>query len=257
MVICNFKGGLGNQLFQIATTLAVADDNNDEAVFFSFSNLQQGKQPTNYLDNLYKKLTFNDNVVSKNIYSELNFSYNKIPYQENLCLNGYFQSEKYFKHHRQIILDKFYHYDYSMESKYNKLFGHEETVSIHVRRGDYQTIIVNGEQYHPPCELNYYQSALEHFSDKEYKFLVFSDDIEWCKQVFDDDFNFIEGEEDYVDLLLMARCKHNIIANSSFSWWGAWLNRNNNKRVIAPKKWFGSVANLDSKDLLPKGWITL
>ena len=101
------------------------------------------------------------------------------------------------------------------------------------------------------------QSALEHFSDKEYKFLVFSDDIEWCKQVFDDDFNFIEGEEDYVDLLLMARCKHNIIANSSFSWWGAWLNRNNNKRVIAPKKWFGSVANLDSKDLLPKGWITL
>ena len=86
--------------------------------------------------------------------------------------------------------------------------------------------------------------------------LVFSDDIDWCKGVFRGDrFTFIEGEKDYIDLYIMSQCKNNIIANSTFSWWGAWLNKNKNKKIVAPKKWFGSLISHNTKDLIPKEWI--
>ena len=89
-------------------------------------------------------------------------------------------------------------------------------------------------------------------------FLIFSDDIVWCKNNFvGDKFIFIEGEEDYIDLWLMSLCNHNIIANSSFSWWGAWLNKNNNKTVIAPKNWFGPNKKLDPTDLYCKDWLVI
>jgi len=93
--------------------------------------------------------------------------------------------------------------------------------------------------------------------DDEVQFLVFSDDIGWCKSTFQrPNIHFIEGERDVVDLQLMARCKHNIIANSSFSWWGAWLNPHPGKQVFAPQNWFGSEAlHHDTRDLIPENWV--
>ena len=89
-------------------------------------------------------------------------------------------------------------------------------------------------------------------------FIIFSDDIKWCKNNFiGDKFTFIEGEKDYIDLWLMSLCNHNIIANSSFSWWGAWLNQNPNKKVIAPINWFGPEKKLNPKDIYCKNWIKI
>jgi hypothetical protein len=105
--------------------------------------------------------------------------------------------------------------------------------------------------------MDYYRNAIAEFSD-DTRFLVFSDDIQWCKENFKgDNFHFIEGEKDYVDLYLMSLCNNNIIANSSFSWWGAWLNNTPNKKVIAPKQWFGKAKQLNTKDLIPETWIIL
>ena len=94
-------------------------------------------------------------------------------------------------------------------------------------------------------------------NDTDY-FLVFSDDIEWCKNnITGDNIVYIDSEIDYIDLYLMARCDNNIIANSSFSWWGAWLNKNENKKVVAPTLWFGQVVGEDTNDIIPENWIKI
>jgi hypothetical protein len=106
--------------------------------------------------------------------------------------------------------------------------------------------------------MKYYQEAMKHFDD-DTLFVVFSDDIDWCKSVFKgDNFIFITNEQDYVDLYLMSLCKNNIIANSSFSWWGSWLNKNEGKKVIAPSKWFGrAYSDWDTNDIYTKNMIKL
>ena len=104
--------------------------------------------------------------------------------------------------------------------------------------------------------MEYYKSAMGHF--RGYKFVIFSDDIPWCKENFiGDNFTFIDGEEDYIDLYLMSVCEHNIIANSSFSWWGAYLNTNITKKVIAPKEWFGKVKCISSSNIISTEWISI
>jgi hypothetical protein len=112
-----------------------------------------------------------------------------------------------------------------------------ETCSLHVRRGNY----VERQQYHPLQTVEYYTKSIETIG-KDKHYLIFSDDIQWCKEnlSFIENKTFVEGNKDYEDLYLMSFCKDNIIANSSFSWWGAWLNKNNNKRVIYPSVWFGN-----------------
>ena len=129
-----------------------------------------------------------------------------------------------------------------------------EICSIHVRRGDYLT----KPNIHPTQTINYYMDAVKLMSPNTL-FLVFSDDIGWCKDNFKDFTNivFIEGNSDYEDLLLMSLCDNNIICNSSFSWWAAWLNQNPNKKVVAPKLWFGSGLNHNTKDITPENWIEL
>ena len=124
---------------------------------------------------------------------------------------------------------------------------------MHVRRGDY----LKFKDTHPPCSVEYYNQAISSFSESSI-FLVISDDIEWCKENFlGDKFYFVEGNEDYIDLYLMSLCKNNIIANSSFSWWAAWLNRNKEKIVIAPEKWFGNEVQYNTDNLLPSSWETI
>ena len=140
-----------------------------------------------------------------------------------------------------------------MNEKYKSLFN-KNTVSLHIRRGDY----VNLSDHHLLLDISYYKNAVNMFKNIE-KVVVFSDDIEWCKENLDiKNTEFIENETDIVDLYLMSQCTHNIIANSSFSWWGAWLNKNDNKKVIAPKKWFGPKRNdLNDKDIIPETWIRI
>ena len=130
----------------------------------------------------------------------------------------------------------------------------ENTCSIHVRRGDY---IGNG--LHEVCHLEYYLEAVEEMKSRTEidKFIVFSDDIAWCKENFiGENFLFIENNSNIEDLYLQTQCTNNIICNSSFSWWGAWLNANPNKVVIAPECWYGDLSK-DTKDLLPEKWIKL
>jgi hypothetical protein len=256
MVTSNLMGGLGNYLFQIASVYSLALDNNDEAVF-NINDSVTGHQPIkNYTNNILSKINFVDYSLSlKNDCYEPFFHYQKIPYKANQKLHGYFQSEKYFIHNRQQILDL---YDIDEESKkeIDKKYGEilvGNTCSLHVRRGDY----LKYPNHHPTCTLEYYSNSIKEFS-KDTKFLIFSDDINWCKKVFtSENFIFIEGNKDYIDLWLMSLCKNNIIANSSFSWWGAWLNQNPNKKVITPTNWFGSSIPHNTKDLIPISWIKI
>jgi hypothetical protein len=251
-------GGLGNQLFQIATTIALAIKNNDETCF-DIDNHRiglQGKNASNYKSNVYRKL--NNGIINNisNIYNETGFHYSKIPYKESLKIVGYFQSEKYFIDYRDEILNLFEPNENIItyiNSKYGDILT-KKTCSLHVRRGDY----LNFSDNHPPLQLKYYQDAIKNF-DSDTLFLVFSDDINWCKTVFiGNNFIFIENEEDYIDLYIMSLCKNNIIANSSFSWWGSWLNKNKDKKIIAPSKWFGEkLSDLKTEDVYTTKMIKL
>ena len=132
----------------------------------------------------------------------------------------------------------------------------EETTSIHIRRGDY----LNKTKFHPVQPVEYFKTAISELKSKNY--LFFSDDIEWCKKVYGKNpgVYFSEGNNPFVDMYAMSKCNDNIIVNSSFSWWAAWLNRNNNKRVIAPKNWFGPSGiqkGYNSKDIIPENWIKI
>jgi hypothetical protein len=127
------------------------------------------------------------------------------------------------------------------------------TVSMHIRRGDY----VEANDFHPVQNIEYYEKALDMIGDYQ-KLLIFSDDIEWCKTNLQfRNINFCDGFSPIEDMMIMSRCSHNIIANSSFSWWAAQLNENEKKKVIAPTKWFGPKLNLETKDIIPETWIKI
>lgn len=184
-------------------------------------------------------------------YKETEHYYQEIPFKENIIIEGYFQSEKYFDHCRQEIIDAF-------QIHYKKLDGF---VSIHVRRGDY----LKYPDKHPVITYEYISEAVKFFIEKGYNsFVVCSDDIPWCRKnleplkLFGAEFSFSHNNEPISDLALMSCCEHNIIANSSFSWWSAWLNQNPEKIVVAPKIWFGEGnSHLSTKDLINDSWIKL
>jgi hypothetical protein len=253
MVTSNLVGGLGNYLFQIAAAYSLGLDNGVNTIFDNKSSITVHKHLDSYKTNILRNLIYGTPFI-KNHYNEQFFHYQKIPYKENIKINGYYQSEKYFKHNRGSILDLFSINTPSeryMEEKYGDILKNK-TCSIHVRRGDYLGL----PNHHPVCSLGYYKEAMSQMVVD--KFLVFSDDIQWCKENFTGDkFIFIEGNPDYIDLWLMSLCDNNIIANSSFSWWGAWLNQNPTKKVIAPNKWFGSATKHNTKDLIPDTWIKI
>jgi len=241
--------GLGNLLFTLAAGYSTSKTYGREM----YSTRPNGYDE--YKDNILRNIKIT-NKIPKSVYIEESFNYNEIPNVE--AIDGYFQSEKYFVNHRNDILNLFemsFDIKEYISKKYKKILE-GDTCSIHVRRGDY----LKKSEYHPLQDLSYYEKAISSVSKNNngVKFIVFSDDISWCKEVFKNyNFTFIEGERDYIDLYLMSLCKHNIIANSSFSWWSAWLNRNENKTVIAPKRWFGTSTNLDTKDLIPDTWRVL
>ena len=253
------KGGLGNQLFQIAAAKSLAlskggdltiDMNNVGAP----SELSHNK-PQFYLDNIFRNIKVEPKAAEAELYNESHYHFQELPKWDNICLHGYFQSEKYFKEHESEIrtmLKADQKTEEYLQSKYGEVLSKDNTVSLHVRRGDY----IGKEQFHPIVDKSYYEQAIEKNSGAT--FLVFSDDISWCKDNLPEgpEYVFVEGNKDYEDLYLMSKCAHNIIANSSFSWWGAWLNENKDKQVTAPSVWFGPalLPSHDLKDLLPDEW---
>jgi len=174
---------------------------------------------------------------------------------DNVNLHGYYQSEKYFKHIEESIREDFKFKDYILEPCVSS-FDFDEIIALHVRRTDYVSNSVN----HPPCDLNYYKEALKHF-DSDIPVMIFSDDVGWCQSqpLFDSDrFMISESHNGFIDLCLMSMCHQHIIANSSFSWWGAWLAKS--KKVIAPAQWFGiegNTAKNQTQDLYLDWWIKI
>ena len=261
------QGRLGNQLFQIATTVATALRNNIVYAFPKWEYNKQLRTPIQSFVNDYEekiKLSFD------NIYREETFNYNEIDLsnlikKDNtvnvISLSGYFQSEKYFKDYRPSIIRLFAPSSELHKEVINKYYSISSqtyfapTCSIHVRRTDY----VDNQFYHP-LDMEYYtDSIIKMIVDEQVaNYIVFSDDIDWCKEHFaplihlfkDISIKFSEGNDELTDLMLMKYCHHHIIANSSFSWWGAWLCINPEKKVIFPPKWFGPACNHDSKDLI-------
>tara|TARA_R110000868_G_C10861067_1_gene761517 strand:- start:58 stop:933 length:876 start_codon:yes stop_codon:yes gene_type:complete len=183
---------------------------------------------------------------------------------DNISIFGYFQTEKYFKHCENIIRENFTFKSFIQEKclKYGENFLSENPVALHVRRGDF--LAPKNYYKHFVCHLDYYENAVKLFPNR--KFLIFSDDIDWCKNqklFLDNECFFVDNNIEiykaHFDLCLMTMCNDFIIANSTFSWWGAWLSSNQNKKVIAPETWFGKEyyesEKSNTKDLLPENWI--
>lgn len=203
------------------------------------------------------------------VVNESSFKFDKklLQVKSSVYLSGYFQSYKYFIENESFIKGIFrFPFDkiQFQTRKYLNTIESVNAISVHVRRGDY---VLNNEvnSIHGVCGKAYYLSAINYFKEqyKEVAFFFFSDDINWVKESFNDlEINkyYVDlvNEPNWVDMFLMTKCKHNIIANSSFSFWGAWLNNNLHKEVIAPKQWFtDKKMNDKTKDLLPKQWIKL
>jgi len=181
------------------------------------------------------------------------FHYENIEVPKDCWIDGFFQSEKYFIEYRNEILSHSQFTPTEQISDFLNSYSNllcDNTLSLHVRRGDYLKFPL----HHPPLTLEYYQNATFEMEPFDCC-LVFSDDLVWCQDNFKDDRFVFINEKDYFELFLMSKCKNHIISNSSFSWWGAWLNPNEDKRVISPKEWFGPQIVQETKDLYCDGWI--
>jgi hypothetical protein len=279
LILVHLNGGLGNQMFQYATARALAKNNKTQVSLdlseFNIYKLRrfelkryavQAQINTNsyLLRLLAKKIKLHK--VLRDIHLERNLEYDPkvLAMGKNSYLEGYFQNELYFSNIRDILIKDFTISDgiskYANEVKY-KILRKNTAISIHLRRGDY---ISNRHTntVHGVCSLNYYKEAIKLMNKKfiNARYFIFSDDMKWVKDNLKmDNAVYIEGTKSpHEDMYLMSLCCHNIIANSSFSWWGAWLNNNKNKIVIAPKKWF-SDSNLakQSEDIVCKSWLRL
>ena len=252
-------GQLGNQMFQYAATKGVASKLD---VPFMIPNHREvfddgiGNRYTILLFNAFKLTSASllGTLRTENYVQENGFTFNKdlfkIDKTENCSLYGFFQTEKYFKHIEKQIRKDFTFKDDIKDECDDLIKQFTNPIALHIRRGDF----VWNNKNHPPLSLDYYKSALDLF-DSDREVIIFSDDTEWCKEqelFADDRFAVAEGGDQFYDLCLMSMCDDFIIANSTFSWWGAWLG--NRGKVIAPNKWFGETLGHDTKDLYCKGW---
>ncbi len=290
MIIVKIYGGLGNQLFQYALgrVLALKHNTNlklDTSIFekeqanvtyrkFGLSDFginagiatieEINEIKRSCLKGVYKSIYWRFQYMKpyykQNYVKEKTFSFDKniLNCRNNTYIDGYWQSPKYFENIRNVLLN-----DLTLKTQLNENekkhlvnIQNTDSVSIHVRRGDYVSNPKNLEIY-AQLDLNYYNSAIAYIKENIFTpfFYIFSDDIEWVKSRFSTIHNctFIDSSS-VVCLYLMSHCKHNIIANSTFSWWGAWLNENSNNIVITPQKWF-VTERLSTADLIPKNWL--
>ncbi len=289
MIISRLNGGLGNQMFQYAIARKLAlehktivkldlEDYSNAGVHpFCLNNFNAPFKLAKNLDLAYfgKIPDFGNPLwlrIKRRIFPvsdifEKEFNYHPEIFKQtsrNTYINGYWQTEKYFADIRNILLKDFSP-AHKVSDKTTKILNEIEkrsSISVHIRRGDY-VLNKSTNDFHGTCSLEYYRHASQLILGKinEPTFFVFSDDIEWaklnvelgCETYFVDHNNVNTAWE---DLLLMSKCKHNIIANSTFSWWGAWLNTHAEKIVIAPSKWFNN-AKLDYSDVICDEWLRI
>lgn len=286
MVITRLIGGLGNQMFQYALGRYLALKNNTElkldmSDFETYKlhkysldafNIQKNVASKNEIGRLKKfkrklgrRWFLHNAFFTKNLKyfeeKQFNFDPDIMKLSGDVYLDGYWQTEKYFKDIEPIIRNDF---SFTLpqgekDKEISKLISGCAAISIHIRRADY-VADATANKAHGTCPIEYYAKAVELLKEKvdNPHFFVFSDDHEWVKENIKINYPTVyvdhnNAETNYQDLRLMASCKHNIIANSSFSWWGAWLNANPNKIIIAPKKWFADTGRNDS-DLIPSKW---
>lgn len=246
MGIVSFRpyGRLGNFLFMAANCTAYAMKHGME---FSMPY----KTNDNYWNPIYlSHLIHPDYKQGREdiLINENGMAFKEIEWEEYwrdkyVILNGYYQSYKYINPYRNEIL---YLFDIPYEKK--------ELVSIHVRRGDYVLL----RNKHPEVTKQWYEQAMSMFPGKRFKF--FSDEIKWCKDNFGDreDCEFSTNVTEWDDLVEISWCEHQVNSSSTFSWWGAWLNQNPEKKIITPKLWFTEGwDNLDTSDIVPEEWIKL
>ncbi|MDD2340087.1 MAG: alpha-1,2-fucosyltransferase [Methanosarcina sp.] len=291
MIIVKLIGGLGNQMFQYALGRHLAMKNNstlklDIQGFKSYKlrnydlncfNIQENIATSKDLaevslpsDRFIRKLRKNLEVKINGVQQIQYIKERKKDFQleilnlgDNIYLEGYWQSEKYFSDIKDVIKKEFT--VKNRPDSINESFMEEiidcESVSVHIRRGDYVSNPTTN-QVHGFLGLEYYQKALNLMLEKidNPHFFVFSDDPEWGERniKIDAPITYIKHNDakNYEDIRLMNTCKHHIIANSSFSWWGAWLSKNKDKVVIAPKKWF-NVDTFDTEDRYVASWVRL
>jgi hypothetical protein len=292
MIIVKLQGGLGNQMFQYAAGKSLAqkhavplfidtsffETNSDSSEHFTARNFELNAFKLNYtlasksmlddvfrpgiLKNIQRKFFSNQTWL----YTEKGLGYDNgfekiIP---PVWIDGYWQSERYFKQYEPIIRTEFSFNTDELPQQLPLLdqIRSSNSVGVHFRRGDYiSSKIINN--HHGECSLSYYKKAIallnEHFTDL--KFFAFSDDTAWVKQnLSNNNLHIVEQHSlhdypDWADMFLMSQCRHNIIANSTFSWWAAWLNSNPQKMIIAPKNWFRNPPDrFKLDDLLPTQW---
>lgn len=286
MIIVNLKGGIGNQLFQYALGRHLALKNNTE-LKLDISGLDKANKVGDIyrpfdLDSFSIKATIaNNDEVSKLKYpygllskawrwfsfkilkeKNLVFDPKVLKWSDNLYLDGYWQSPKYFDDIRETLLSELvFNRTLSASAQdYLKKIEINNSIALHVRRGDYIKNPTVLKEF-GICSNDYYTKAVKYISENVTHpiFFVFSDDIEWAKENIQlpDSTTYVKGKDMTAveDLVLMSKCQHNIIANSSFSWWSAWLNDHFDKIVIAPAPWFDTIEY--DKDLIPKSWIQI
>jgi hypothetical protein len=279
MIITKLQGGLGNQMFQYAigrnltirnnSTLKLDTDYYVNNKLFQYGlghfNITENIASTDEIKKYYNKFNkildlFLPFTRKKIIFEKnLNFDEGLLSLKDNHYLYGYWNNEKYFKNIRSELLQEFRIKQLSRDAQeILERINKNSSTAIHIRRGDYLT--AKHSKIFASISLEYYKMAIKKIAAKDGNpfFYIFSDDIEWVKNEFKPDFPFElvsrHNLKNYEELYLMSRCKNNIIANSTFSWWGAWLNNNSDKIVIAPKKWY--VKNT-ANDLIPEDWIKI
>lgn len=302
MIVVRINGGLGNQLFQYAAGLTISMRNKSELLLdisdlkstkknetrreFLLSNFNVPIKIATEGDFFSIKITHTKN---SNLFSRIKRKIFRIiesfkplnkrkfivePYFafcpeilkiRNSCyLSGVWQSEKYFKEIEDVIRKKFTLKNRPTQrtETWVRKVAECNSVSIHIRRGDYVDV-QKTNQLHGTCSLEYYNQAVDLICKKVINpiFFIFSDDIDWVKVnlKINCPLFYVSDKKipDYEELIIMTKCKHNIIANSSFSWWGAWLNDNPSKIIITPKQWFNEPSSTSTSDLIPQEWVSL
>ena len=275
MLYSQLLGGLGNCLFIAATLYSLSID---KKLPYCVSNNTQSctkrKEEEEWLRTILKsvpKVNKRPKQV-KSLYKEKSMRYKHFPKKVGATqLYGYFQSDKYFSKNKDKVIALFTEYKNEIQTELNKKFQFKKsTISIHVRRADYLKLqhahVVQPEQY--------YKDALKAMSNKlgykndiaalneDYTFVIFSDDIPWCQNESETfsvlkDTHFMGRNSAIEDMYLMSMCDHHIIANSTFSWWGAYLNTKKDITVVAPNAWFavGYKKPEEWQDIYCKGWI--
>ncbi len=277
IVTANIVGGLGNQLFQIANVLAYAWKYSLIPIFKKIHSSPSLASPRSvYWKTVFRKLPITEQLPSKLIVLKKKISpYHKHPSpkkifrlrnKKGIIFHGYFQSTKYFDTFREKLLTNIFYIEPSereyLKKKYIEIYNKDiVSIALHIRRGDYlklPNVFIN------LSETDYYKKSINYFQEKLHesinKFIIFSDDQDWSKNYMKINFPKLNPifliEKDYLELYLMSCCNHQIIANSSFSWWAAYLNILPEKITIAPKEWFG-LGGPSKHDLYLDNWIII